>query len=87
MKLYLVKRNGLTDPIVIGIFTSLEMADKAVQEWCRESDDFEWEHFGPSRDGEWLSFYRTTRFGHVIFIEEVDANKFEDDGIGSNYSN
>jgi len=82
MKLYLVKRDGLSDPIVVGIFTSLEKADKAVQEWCRESDNREWEHFGPSTDGEWLSVYRTARYGHVIFIEEVDANKFKFEGIG-----
>ena len=92
MKLYLIKRNGLYEPIVLGIFTSLEVADKAVQEWCRENDDREWEHFPREADGQCVSKYIPVYFAntrrkyydseHSIFIEKVDINKFEIKGIG-----
>lgn len=92
MKLYLAKRDGLSDPIVVGIFTSLEIADKAVQEWCHENDHREWKHFPKETDDQWTSLYKPVYFPntrreyydsyHSIYIEEIDANKFEIDGIG-----
>lgn len=92
MKLYLVKRDGFTEPIVVGIFTSLEMADKAVQEWCREIDHREWKQIPKETDNQWTSLHIPVYFpdtcreyndyDNSIFIEEVDANKFEFDGIG-----
>ena len=95
MKLYLAMRDGLYEPIVLGIFTSLEMADKAVQEWCRENDNREWEHCPKEVAGQWASLYKPVYFPntrpkyydsrHSIFIEEVDANKFENEGLGCYY--
>jgi hypothetical protein len=96
MKLYLVMRGGLYTPVVLGIFTSLEMANKAVQEWC-ENDNKEWEHLPKDIPTDWASSYVPVCFPdtrpkyydtrHSIFIEEVDANKFENEGLGTYYGN